>query len=345
MSYIMKTNLARKENYGNKRSTSDIKYIVIHFTANDGDSDEANGNYFHNRIVKASAHYFVDNNSVTQSVPDDHVAYSVGGSKYRDCDKTGGGKLYGVAKNANTLNIELCDSDRNGTIMATEATIENAAELCKVLMQRYGIDADHVIRHFDVNGKHCPAYFMDAEAWDGFKSRLSGHVEPSAPEIQAPEPEVTKPAPMQSSTIDVVHQVYAKEKGWLSEVTNYNDDNSKGYSGWLDYPMLGFRAKTKGDAKTAGYLEYRTRKKGGKWRSWRRDFDEDAYGDTFSGNLKTEIDGLQCRIVGVTGHHVRYRVHVIGKGWLDWITDYGEGSNGYAGLLNHSIDAVKIEVV
>lgn len=338
MSYTMKTNLARKENYGNKRSVSGIKYIVIHFTANDGDSDESNGNYFHNNIVKASAHYFVDDNSVTQSVPDDYVAYSVGGSKYGDCSKTGGGRLYGVAKNANTLNIELCDTDRDGTVMATEATIANAAELCKVLMKKYGIGVDHVIRHFDVNGKHCPAYFMDATAWTGFKNRLSGSVESSASAT-------TQPAQASSTKIDVVHQVYAKEKGWLSEVTNYNEVNGNGYSGWLDYPMLGFRAKTKGDSNTAGYLEYRTHKKGGNWFSWRRDFNKDSYGDTFSGNLKSEIDGLQCRIVGVSGKHVRYRVHVVGKGWLSWITDYGEGPNGYAGMYGHAIDGVKIEVV
>lgn len=173
MAYKMKTNLARKENYGGRRNTSAIKYIVIHFTANDGDSDESNGKYFHNNVVKASAHYFVDDDSVTQSVPDNYVAYSVGGKKYSDCSKTGGGKLYGAAKNLNTLNIELCDSKRDGTIMATEATLANAAELCKSLMKKYGIDSDHVIRHFDVNGKHCPAYFMDETAWLKFKSRLA----------------------------------------------------------------------------------------------------------------------------------------------------------------------------
>ena len=170
----MKTNLARRENYGGTRYDSSIKYIVFHFTANDGDTDEANATYFHNKVVKASAHYFVDDDSVTQSVPDNYVAYSVGGKKYSDCNKTGGGKLYGVAKNANTLNIELCDTKRDGKIMATEATLANAAELCKVLMKKYNIDVDHVIRHFDVNGKHCPAYFMDETAWANFKKRLMG---------------------------------------------------------------------------------------------------------------------------------------------------------------------------
>lgn len=62
----------------------------MHFTANDGDHDEGNANYFANNVVKTSAHYFLDDDSVTQSVPDDYMAYSVGGAKYRDCAQTGG---------------------------------------------------------------------------------------------------------------------------------------------------------------------------------------------------------------------------------------------------------------
>ena len=92
MSYTFKKRLANKANYGSKRALSKIKFIVIHYTANDGDSDEGNGNYFANHIVEASAHYFVDGDSVTQSVPDDYVAWSVGGGKYSDCNKTGGGR-------------------------------------------------------------------------------------------------------------------------------------------------------------------------------------------------------------------------------------------------------------
>ena len=39
-------------------------------------------------------------------------------------------------------------------------------------MKAYKIDVDHVVRHFDVNGKHCPAYYMDENEWDNFKKRL-----------------------------------------------------------------------------------------------------------------------------------------------------------------------------
>lgn len=175
MGVIRKTALAHKSNYGGMRPLSAIKYIVIHYTANDGDTDEGNGSYFQGAGRQASAHYFVDDDSITRSVPDNYVAWSVGGGKWADCAKTGGGKLYGIATNANTLNIELCDTARDGKIQATEKTMENAAMLCRELMQKYNIDIGHVIRHFDVNGKHCPAYFMEDAAWEGFKGRLRPH--------------------------------------------------------------------------------------------------------------------------------------------------------------------------
>ncbi len=172
MTYTVKKNIANKNNYGGKRSVSSIKYIVVHFTANDGDTDEANGNYFENNVVKTSAHYFIDDDSVTQSVPDGYIAYAVGGGKYSDCYTTGGGKLYGIATNSNTLNFELCDTKRDGKIMATEKTLDNAAEFISKKMKEYNVDIDHVIRHFDVNGKHCPAYFMVQKEWDKFKDRI-----------------------------------------------------------------------------------------------------------------------------------------------------------------------------
>lgn len=175
MTPAMKINLANRKNYGEKRPIEEIKYIALHYTANDGDSDEGNANYFHNHIVKASAHYFVDDDSITQSVPDDSVAWSVGGNLYADCAKTGGGKLFGVAKNQNTINIEMCDTIKDGVVKAQDLTIKNTIWLVRKKMKQYNIDINHVIRHFDVNGKHCPAYLMDEEEWKKFKARILGY--------------------------------------------------------------------------------------------------------------------------------------------------------------------------
>lgn len=166
MAYKLKKNFANKKNYGGSRKTSAIKYIVIHYTANDGDTDEGNGKYFHNNVVKASAHYFVDSDSVTQSVPDDYVAWSVGGSKYSNCKATGGGKYYGKCTNSNSISIELCDDKKDKKIYPSAATIKNALELARDLMKKYGISSKNVIRHFDVNGKSCPAYWCGTDAKD-----------------------------------------------------------------------------------------------------------------------------------------------------------------------------------
>ena len=164
MAYILKTNLANKANYGGSRPENSIKYIVIHYTGNDGDTDENNAKYFKNNIVNASAHYFVDDDSVTQSVPDTNVAWSVGGNKYTNCKETGGGAYYCKCTNANSISVELCDNLKNGVVYPTAKTIANAIELVKKLMAKYNIPQSNVIRHFDVTGKPCPAYWCGSDS-------------------------------------------------------------------------------------------------------------------------------------------------------------------------------------
>lgn len=150
---------ANRANYGGMRDTGKIRYLVIHYTGNDGDTAQNNGKYFRRNIVKASAHYFVDDDYVVQSVPDNRIAYAIGGKKYADISVTGGGKYHGRATNANSLSIELCDQKRNGKVYPSDKTIANALTLAKKLMKKYGIPQEHVIRHFDVTGKSCPAYW------------------------------------------------------------------------------------------------------------------------------------------------------------------------------------------
>lgn len=171
MGYIFKTNIANRANYGAKRNKSNIKYLVYHYTSNDGDHDEGNANYFHNNVVKASAHYFVDDDSVIQSVYDDYVAYSVGGK----C-QSNHHPLYKICTNSNSISIEMCDTIKNGVVEISEKTLENAVTLGRLLMQKYNIPLDRVIRHYDVNGKLCPNCndLLNDNTWNAFKQRLNG---------------------------------------------------------------------------------------------------------------------------------------------------------------------------
>lgn len=173
LAYTLKVNYADKSNYGSSRTADKIKYIVWHYTANDGDTDEANGKYFQGKNRNASAHYFVDDDSITISVPDLAVAWSVGGNRYPNYKTTGGASLYKVCTNTNSISIELCDTVKNGVYDVSEKTLVNAIALTKDLMKKYNIPIERVVRHFDVTGKACPAYYVDNSKWNALKSRIS----------------------------------------------------------------------------------------------------------------------------------------------------------------------------
>ncbi|CEO33006.1 N-acetylmuramoyl-L-alanine amidase family 2 protein [[Clostridium] sordellii] len=53
----------------------------------------------------------------------------------------------------------------NGRI--SEKTVENTLELTKYIMKKYGIDADHVVRHYYASRKDCPSVFHDNNWLDG----------------------------------------------------------------------------------------------------------------------------------------------------------------------------------
>lgn len=173
MSYTLKEMLANPGNYGGSRDASKIRYLIFHYTGNDGDKAANNAKYFQNSIVKASAHYFVDDSFVYLSVPELKVAWAVGGNLYANAAKTGGGSMYGIINNTNSLSIEMCDTIQNGVYQASEATLANAVELGKHLMAKYNIPIENVYRHFDVTGKHCPSYLINNQKWAEFKERLT----------------------------------------------------------------------------------------------------------------------------------------------------------------------------
>ena len=156
--------LAHVSNYSKGRHTT-IKYLVLHYTANNGDTALSNCKYFSSANRNASAHYFVDEKGIYRSVRDMNVAWhcgSMNGYKHKYC------------RNTNSIGIEMCSRiDSNGKFYIKEETIANAIELTKFLMEKYDIPVDNVIRHYDVTGKMCPKPFVeDEKLWLDFKERL-----------------------------------------------------------------------------------------------------------------------------------------------------------------------------
>ena len=156
-------------NAGNyqKNRTQAIKYIVIHYTGNEGDTANNNAVYFAREKVGRSAHYFVDENEVWQSVPASDTAWHCGGKR----QGSKGGTYLGKCTNNNSLGIEICILDKNGNIRTV--SIKTAIKLTKMLMKKYNISIDKVIRHFDVTGKGCPLPMVQKpELWKQFKQDL-----------------------------------------------------------------------------------------------------------------------------------------------------------------------------
>ena len=156
----IQTKLCNRANYGGKRTIAPL-YIVVHYTSNKGDTAKNNADYFARESVKASAHFFVDETSTWSSVPENYVAWHCGGTKY----------YHAECRNSNSIGVEVCMNDKQGKVRVK--SIELAAELVLVLMAKYNIPADRVIRHYDVTHKNCPAPMVEEPArWAAFKKSL-----------------------------------------------------------------------------------------------------------------------------------------------------------------------------
>lgn len=182
-------NLTR-HNYTNAtRRTGDIKYIVIHYFGSLGTA-KAVANYFASAYRGASAHYSLDEgDAIYQSVLDEDIAWHCG---------TTGTYYHKQCRNSNSIGIEvrpyklststMYASDRDWYF--TDEIVDRLVEFTKHLMQKYGIDADHVVRHYDVTHKQCPrpwqgddvnTYYKETgnALWAKFKARLTQKEEES----------------------------------------------------------------------------------------------------------------------------------------------------------------------
>lgn len=133
-----------------------IDRIVVHYTSTLA-SARNNAIYFsRNERQGSSAHYFVDDISdeIYQSVDEDDTAWHAGN--------------WGM--NCRSVGIEVVSAGEE----YSEVEVGKLAWLVGVLMGRYGIGPEGVIRHYDVTGKICPAPYIEAGRWAALKARICG---------------------------------------------------------------------------------------------------------------------------------------------------------------------------
>lgn len=151
------------------------KFIVIHYVGAVSTAKN-NADYFYSTNRQASANYFVDENEIWQVVEDTDGAWHIGAKTY-----------FNDARNNNSIGIELCCKN-NGNWYFEEATIQNAIELTRMLMQKYNIPIERVCRHYDVTHKVCPEPFVrDEKAWHSFLDKLKEDTMADVPELTITE--------------------------------------------------------------------------------------------------------------------------------------------------------------
>ena len=148
------------------------KYLVFHYVGAQSSTAKNNAVYFNGGDRQASAHYFVDDNEIWQSVEDTCGAWHIGNTRT-------------AANNQNSIGIEMCCMGPN--LLVTEATEKNAIELGAYLMKKYNIPMSNVESHYSVTlkGKLCPN-FANTSRWDNLKAKLQAalngsNLAPSAP--------------------------------------------------------------------------------------------------------------------------------------------------------------------
>ena len=138
----------------------EVTNIVVHYVANPGSTAIANRNYFNSLAdghgVSASAHFIVGlDGEIIQCVPLECVAWANGNKE----------------SNKHSISIECCHPTSDGHF--NEKTLESLRQLVKWLCEKYTLEKDAIIRHYDVTGKDCPRYFVaHPDEWEAFKDSV-----------------------------------------------------------------------------------------------------------------------------------------------------------------------------
>lgn len=133
----------------------DIRDIVIHYVGNPGTTAQQNHDYYENPQSSVSSHFLVGlRGEVIQCVPLDEKS-SASNERNRD-----------------TISIEVCHPDSSGRF--SDVTYDALVNLTAWLLETTGLDAEHIIRHYDITGKECPRYYVIHEdSWLAFQEDVA----------------------------------------------------------------------------------------------------------------------------------------------------------------------------
>ena len=235
--------ITNSKQMGRRRSKSDIKFIVVHWTSNKSETATAMNHreYLQHATRYGSAHYFVDEKEIVQAIGDTTEAWSVG-------DNQGYGRVLNGCTNYNSISVEMCVNSGYSSKM-----LFNTIELVKELLRLY--PNARVCRHWDVSRKECPYGYhgQNNAKWNNFLEEIK---KPRRLILDLSKDSVAK----EVEGVETVTQTTQKavEGQWKKENSHwYYYMDGKKQTGWVEYNHNWFYLQPdKGGMMLEGWLKY-----------------------------------------------------------------------------------------
>ena len=132
-----------------------IDKVIVHYLGNPKTTAQENRDYFESlknlQNTYMSANYVVGTDGeIIQCVPDGEVAWASNKANYY------------------SISIENCHLDETGKF--TDATYWSDVHLVAYLTEKYDLEREDILRHYDITGKDCPLWYVEhPDEWEQFK--------------------------------------------------------------------------------------------------------------------------------------------------------------------------------
>lgn len=299
-----------------------------------------------NAMDTVRVHFYVDDYCAWQNLPLDYVNWSCAD-----------GTANPNSGNNTTVAIEVIGS--------TGKAEANAIKLIAYLLNKYNLTIESGLRSHTywlnvrdgVSGsidylntrkhpyKWCPLYILPH--WDTFKSQCAAALASLKTSTGTPAAQ-TEMYRIRKSWADVKSQIGAftsldnAKKAWKEGYTIYNSKGEVVYPTAESTPV-----QPKPSTPVAAPVKEKTidviyRARTTKWLSEIKNCN-DTNDMGYSG---IEYTPIRCLAAKASEGILKYRVHLLGGGWLSWISKYNLNDmyHGYAGLPNQQIDAIQVQL-
>lgn len=121
---------------------------------------------------------------IVELIPHDEMSFTAGANEYTEFikEKLGESWCTNQGRNGNpnwcSVSIEICVDNWEGRF--TKNAVNATAGLCRWLADKYELDRDDIVRHYDITHKICPREWVEDEhKWRNFLQRVEAlkHIE------------------------------------------------------------------------------------------------------------------------------------------------------------------------